>query len=68
MGQGSGIAMSYGAGCRCGSGPMLLMLWLWHKATAVALIQPLAWEPQYAAGTALKNKTNKQTKRLHSSN
>ena len=37
----------------------LALLWL----EAVALIRPLAWEPPYAAGEALKSKqTNKQTK------
>ena len=30
------------------------LLWLWHRLAATALIQPLAWEPPYAAGTALK--------------
>ena len=30
------------------------LLWLWHKPTALALIQPLAWELPYAAGKALK--------------
>ena len=29
---------------------------LWCRPAAVALIQPLAWEPPYAAGAALKNK------------
>ena len=42
--------MSCGIGCRCGSGPVLL----WHKAAAVALIQPLAWELVYATDVALK--------------
>ena len=27
---------------------------LWHRAVATAPIRPLAWEPPYAAGTALK--------------
>ena len=35
---------------------------LWCRLPATALIQPLAWEPSYAAGAALKNqKTKKQT-------
>ena len=29
--------------------------WLWCRPAAVAPIQPLAWEPPYAAGMALKN-------------
>ena len=40
--------MSCGAGLR--GGLDLMLLWLWLAATA--LIQPLAWEPPYAAGVA----------------
>ena len=36
------------------------MLWLWHRPAAIALIRPLAWEPPYAIGVALK-RPNKQT-------
>ena len=43
--------------CRCGSD--LALLCLWHGAAATALIIPLAWEPPYAVGTALK-KTKKK--------
>ena len=32
-----------------------LLLWLWHRLAAAAQIQPLAWEPPYATGMALKN-------------
>ena len=46
--------MSRGVGCRRGSDPALPWLWLWLAATA--LIGPLAWEPPYAAGVALKSK------------
>ena len=49
--------MSCGVGCRCGLDPVLLWLWL----VATAQIQPLAWEPSYVAGAALKSQTNKQT-------
>ena len=38
----------------------LALLWLWHRPAAVALIGPLAWEPPYAAGTALKSKKKKR--------
>ena len=44
--------MSCGVGRRCGSDPALLRLWLWHRPVATAPIQPLAWEPPYAAGAA----------------
>ena len=38
---------------------------LWCRSAVVATIQPLAWEPPYAAGVALKNKqkTKKQKKK-----
>ena len=39
------------------------MLWLWHRLAATAAIGPLAWEPPYAAGTALeKTKRHRHTK------
>ncbi|MDD0590081.1 hypothetical protein PS003_24050, partial [Shigella sonnei] len=37
----------------------LVLLWLWHKPAAIALIRPLAWEPPYAVGAALKRKKKK---------
>ena len=46
--------MSCGVGCRCSAD--LVLLWLWHRLAAVVVISPLAWEPPYAAGTALKKK------------
>ena len=46
--------MSCGVGYRHGLDPALL--WLWP--VAVALIQPLAWEPPYAMGEALKANNN----------
>ena len=58
--------MSCGVGCRRGSDPALL--WLWHRPVATAPIQPLAWEPPYAAGAAQEiatttTKTTKKTKK-----
>ena len=41
-------------GRRHGSDPVLL--WLWHRLAAIAPIGPLAWEPPYAMGEALKRK------------
>ena len=29
------------------------LLWLWRRLVATAPIQPLAWKPPYATGTAL---------------
>ena len=51
VGRESGIALSCGVGCRCGLDPA--MLWLRCRPAAVALIQPLAWEPPYAAGALI---------------
>ena len=56
--------MSCGVGRRQGSDPVLL--WLWHRPAATGPIRPLAWEPPYAAGAALKRQTNKK-KRVSSS-
>ena len=52
--------MSCGVGHRCGSDLALLWLWLWPAA--VALIRPLAWEPPYAMGVALKSKKKQKQK------
>ena len=40
------------------------LLWLWYRPSAIALIQPRAWEPTYAACVALKRpkQKNKKTK------
>ena len=37
----------------------LALLWLWGRMTSVALMRPLAWEPPYAAGAALKKRQKK---------
>ena len=60
MGQESGIALSCGVGRRHGLDPVLL--WLWCRLAAVALILPLAWEPLYAMGVALKRQKPKKKK------
>ena len=49
-----------GVGHRCGSDPVLL--WLWNRPVATPLIQPLAWEPPYAVGMALKKDQKKKKK------
>ena len=38
VGQGSGVAMSYGVGGRFGLD--LALLWLWHRPAATALMTP----------------------------
>ena len=42
----------------CGVDPRhsLDLVWLWHRRVALAPIGPLAWEPPYAPGAALKKK------------
>ena len=50
--------MSCGVGRRRGSD--LLLVWLWCRPVATALIRPLAWEPTYGVGAALKNKDKKK--------
>ena len=34
----------------------LVLVWLWCRLAAIALNGPLAWEPPYAMGVALKSK------------
>ena len=46
--------MSRGVGGRYGSD--LVLLWLWRRPAATALMRPLALEPPYASGAALKSK------------
>ena len=50
--------MSCGVGHRNSSDPALL--WLWHRHAATAPIRPLAWEPPYATGAALKSQKKKK--------
>ena len=46
--------MSYGVGHRHSLD--LALQWLWPRPAATAPIRPLAWEPPYAVGAALKTK------------
>ena len=62
MGYVSGVAVSCGVVHRHDSNRVLL--WLRRRPAAAAPIRPLAWEPPYAAGSALKSKTNKQKKQI----
>ena len=55
--------MSCGVGQRCSSDPTLL--WLWCRLAAAAPIGPLAWEPLYAAGAALKRQKDQKKKKIH---
>ena len=51
--------MSCGAGRRHSSD--LMLLWLWCRLAVIGPIQPLAWEPPYAVGVALKKKNWEET-------
>ena len=53
--------MSCGVGRRLSLDPALL--WLWCRPAATAPIRPLAWEPPYAAGVALKRPKKKKKKK-----
>ena len=55
--------MSCGIGRRRGLGPVLL--WLWLRLAATGPIRPLAWEPPYAVGAALKAHTQKKVNWRH---
>ena len=54
--------MSYGVGHRQGSG--LALLRLWSRPAAMAPIGPLAWEPPYAVGAAVKRQKNLKIKQI----
>ena len=55
--------MSCGVSRRSGLDPELL--WLWGRPVATAPIRPLAWEPPYAAGVALKRQKDKKKKKKY---
>ena len=42
----------------------LLLLWLWHRLVAAAPIGPLAWDPPYAMGGALRGQNKKPPRNL----
>ena len=52
--------MSCGVGHKCGLD--LVLLWLRRRPAATAPMQPLAWEPPYALGMALKRLKKKEKK------
>ena len=51
--------------CSCIHSLDLGLLWLWHRPAATAPIRPLAWEPSYVTGAALKKKKAKKPKKLY---
>ena len=55
------FVVSCGIGRRLGLD--LALLWLWCRLEATAPIRPLAWEPPYAMGMALKGKKQNKTKK-----
>ena len=57
--------MTCGVGLTRGSD--VALLWLWCRPVVTALIQPLAWQPPYVMGVALKiqnKQTNKKNKKI----
>ena len=54
------LLLSCGVSRRRGSDPSLLGLW--HRPAATAPTGPLAWEPPYAPGVALKRPKKKKKK------
>ena len=60
MGSGSGVAVAVSCGVGRRRGLDLELLWLWCRLAAVAPIGPLAWEPPYAVGVALKKERKKK--------
>jgi len=44
----------------------LVLPWLWHRPAAAVQIWPLAWEPPYATGAALKRQKEKKKIDTHS--
>ena len=57
------MAVSCGVGPRRGLDPLLL--WLCWRPAALAPIHPLAWEPPYAMGAALKRQKTKDKRHTH---
>ena len=51
----------HGVGHRCGLN--LALLWLWCRLAETAPIRPLAWEPLYAVGVALKRQKDRKKKK-----
>ena len=46
--------------CRSRCGLDLVLLWLWRRPAATSPIKPLAWEPPYIPGAALKRQKDKK--------
>ena len=55
-----------GVGHRHGSD--LALLWLWYRPAATAPVRPLAWEPPYTVGAALKRPRKKTSLPLYLKN
>ena len=56
--------MSCGVEVGLRDGSDLVLLWLWHTPAAITPIQPLPWEPPYAAGTGRKRQKKKRPLRM----
>ena len=61
-----GFSMSCDVVCRHSLD--LAWLWLWYRPVATAQIPPLAWEPPYATGVALKRQNNNNDNKMAPNN
>ena len=61
VGEGSGVAVSFGIDCRWVLD--LAMLWLCCRRTAAAPVCPIAWELPYISGVTLKRQNKTKNKR-----
>ena len=52
------MAVSCAGGRRCGSDPV--WLWLWCRLAAAAPTSPLAWEPPFDTGAAIRSKRREE--------
>ena len=59
--KGTGVAVNCGVRRRRSSD--LALLWLWHRPVTTAPLRPLAWEPPYATGAALKGQDKTKEKK-----
>ena len=59
----SGLSIQHCCELWCRSQGDLALLWLWHRPADVTPVGPLAWEPPYATGVALKSQKKKKKKK-----
>ena len=60
----SGLRHCHELWCRSQGSSDLALLWLWCRPAAASPIRPLAWEPPYATGEALKKDKKEKKKKI----